>query len=65
MFLDVIDFIIQRHVVNCLIIEDLGIDEKGVEDIRLKSYRYGLEFNKEDDEFAERVHCTRRCACRF
>ena len=54
-FFDLVDFVIQPHVVKCLIMEDLKTDETNAEDIRLKSYAYGLEFNKEDDEFADRV----------
>ena len=52
---DIIDFVIQPHITNHLIMEDLGKDEKGVQEIRLMSYDYGLLFNQEDDGLTDRA----------
>ena len=68
-FFDMIDFVIQPHVVNRLIMEDLDGDEKAAQDIRLMSYEYGLEFNREDDELMDcalqdvRADVMKRVSC--
>jgi hypothetical protein len=67
--MDMIDFIIQPHVVNRLIMEDLDGDEKAAQDTRLLSYEYGLEFNREDDELMDcalqdvRAEVMKRVSC--
>ena len=50
---DIIDFVIQPTVINCFIMADLGVKDTEAQENRLRSYGYGLQFNKENEEVEE------------